>query len=346
MILCVHIPFCTSKCGYCAFNSSSEFFHLQDSYLQALLQDLKSELENKKYFLTSIYIGGGTPNTLPSKTYEKIFECITQNATLTQECEITLECNPNLLSKEWCKDLNSLGANRLSIGVQSFFDKKLEFLQREHQGGEIAKALDLAYNAGFENLSVDLIYGTPLDFLLSLKEEITLASKLPINHLSAYCLSIDKGSRFYSSPPALPLEDMGEIVRDELAKRGFLQYEVSNFANPYKCAHNLSYWRGEEYIGCGAGAVGFQNKARYTKSKHIPSYIKNPHSKNVEYLSSEDLFLERLFLGLRCEIGVALDSLPSHKVAYLLEEDKAYLQDGFLKARDLFLADEIALYLS
>ena len=131
MILYLHIPFCTSKCGYCAFNSSSEFFHLQDSYLQAVLQDLKSELENKKYFLTSIYIGGGTPNTLSSKTYEKIFECITQNATLTQECEITLECNPNLLSKEWCKDLNSLGANRLSIGVQSFFDKKLEFLQRE-----------------------------------------------------------------------------------------------------------------------------------------------------------------------------------------------------------------------
>lgn len=346
MILYLHIPFCTSKCGYCAFNSSSDFFHLQDLYLQALIKDIVQELKGKNYILESVYIGGGTPNTFSSKSYEQIFEGIARYANLSKGCEITLECNPNLLEKQWCKDLKSLGATRLSVGVQSFFDTKLEFLQREHQGRDIAKALDLANNAGFENLSIDLIYGTPLDSAQSLQKEITLASTLPINHLSAYSLSIDKGSRFYASTPILPLEDMGEILREELEKWGFIQYEVSNFANPYKCIHNLAYWRGEEYIGCGAGAVGFQNKIRYTKSKHIPSYIKNPSSKSVEKLRSEDLALERLFLGLRSEIGVSLSLLDKNKVAYLIEEDKAYIQGGNLRAKDFFLADEIALYLS
>lgn len=346
MILYLHIPFCTSKCGYCAFNSSSDFFHLQDSYLQALLQDLKNELENKKYLLTSIYIGGGTPNTLPSKAYEKIFELITQNATLTQDCEITLECNPNLITSSWCEDLRSLGANRLSIGVQSLFDDKLDFLQRDHQGRDIAKALQKAHSAGFENLSIDLIYGTPLDSLNRLKQEIALASSLPLTHLSAYSLSIDKGSRFYSSPPTLPLEDMGEIVRLELESRGFRQYEVSNFCKPYKSKHNLSYWKGEEYIGCGAGAVGYQEGVRYTKIKHIPSYIRNPHQRSIEVLKEEEKFLERLFLGLRCEVGVPLSLLEANKVKTLIEEDKAYIQEERLKTRDFFLADEIALYLS
>lgn len=346
MILYIHIPFCTSKCGYCAFNSSNEFFHLQDSYLQALLYDLDYELKGKNITLQSIYVGGGTPNTMSAKSYEQIFERIAKNANFSKTCEITLECNPNLLNIQWCKDLKSLGANRLSIGVQSFFDKKLEFLQREHQGSEIIRALDHAQSAGFENLSIDLIYGTPLDSEKSLKEEIALASKLPINHLSAYSLSIDKGSRFYSSPPVLPLEDMGEIVGGELGSYGFAQYEVSNFARPYKCAHNLAYWRGEEYIGCGAGAVGFQNKIRYTKLKYIPSYIKNSHSRSAENLGEQDLFLERLFLGLRCEIGVPLSLLDQNKVTYLLEEDKACIQGENLKAKDFFLADEIALYLS
>lgn len=346
MILYLHIPFCTSKCGYCAFNSSNEFFHLQDSYLQALCEDITHKLEGQNYILESIYIGGGTPNTLSSRSYEKIFEGIARYANFSKNCEITLECNPNLIDKQWCNDLKKLGANRLSIGVQSFFDEKLEFLQREHQGKDVAYSLDLAYGAGFENLSIDLIYGTPMDTKESIKQEIALASLLPINHLSAYSLSIDKGSRFYSSPPALPLEDMGDFFCSELEKKGFVRYEVSNFAKNYRCKHNLSYWRAEEYIGCGAGAVGYQNGIRYTKTKHIPSYIKNPHLKSVEKLKDKDLFLEKLFLGLRCEIGVNLALLDKNKVAYLLEEGKAYIQGENLKAKDFFLADEIALYLS
>lgn len=346
MILYLHIPFCTSKCGYCAFNSSSEYFDLQEDYVKAICEDIAHELEGKDYALKNIYIGGGTPNTLSEKSYEKIFETIARVAKVESGAEITLECNPNLVQKSWCEALKDLGANRLSIGVQSFFDKKLEFLQREHKGKDIAKTLELIQSVGISNLSIDLIYGTPQDSLQSLKQEIALASSLPITHLSAYSLSIDKGSRFYTSPPILPLEDMGEVVRAELERNGFVQYEVSSYARSSKCTHNLSYWRGEEYIGCGAGAVGFVNKVRYTKLKHIPSYIKNPNSRSVENLREEDLFLEKLFLGLRCEIGVPLSLLNQNKVAYLLEEDKVFIQGENLVAKDFFLADEIALFLS
>lgn len=346
MILYLHIPFCTSKCGYCAFNSSSDFFHLQDAYIEALVQDLKYELNGKNYTLNSIFIGGGTPNTLESRHYAKIFENILQYAHVLDQCEITLECNPNLLNKQWCRDLLALGATRLSVGIQSFFDQKLRFLQREHQSKEIAQSLQDAYDCGFTNLSIDLIYGTPMDTPYSLIKEVESASVLPINHLSAYSLSIDKGSRFYTSPPILPIEDMGDILREELGKHGFLQYEVSNFSRPYRCLHNLSYWKGEEYIGCGAGAVGYVENTRYTKLKHIPSYIKNPYAKSLETLTSQEKFLEQLFLGLRCDEGVRLDLLSQAKVSLLLEEKKAYIQNGRLKAVDFFLADEIALFLS
>ncbi|RDU68946.1 coproporphyrinogen III oxidase family protein [Helicobacter cholecystus] len=346
MILYLHIPFCTSKCGYCAFNSSNHFFHLQESYLKALCEDIVKELEGKNYTLESIYIGGGTPNTLSSQDYEQIFKKIAQHANFSKTCEITLECNPNLLHQQWCRDLKSMGASRLSIGVQSFFDQKLEFLQREHQGKDIVHSLDLAHSAGFENLSIDLIYGTPLDTKETLQEEIALASLLPINHLSAYSLSIDKGSRFYTSPPSLPLEDMGDLICVELEKKGFIQYEVSNFARNYRCLHNLAYWRASEYIGCGAGAVGFINGVRYTKTRHIPSYIKDPFHKIQEVLSQKEQFLEKLFLGLRSEIGVEVELLQSQKVFNLLSEDKALIENGFLKVKDFFLADEIAIYLS
>ncbi len=191
MILYIHIPFCESKCGYCAFNSYENKSELKEAYIQALCLDLKHALKQTHEKMESIFIGGGTPNTLSVKSFEKIFESIHQNARLSVDCEITTEANPELISKAWCQGLKDLGINRLSLGVQSFREDKLLFLERQHSKN-IAPVVEVVLKSGIENISIDLIYNTPLDSEKSLKEELKLAKELPINHLSAYALSIEK----------------------------------------------------------------------------------------------------------------------------------------------------------
>lgn len=344
MILYIHIPFCTSKCGYCAFNSSADFFHLQDDYVKALILDLKNQLHFQE--LSSIYFGGGTPNVLHQKHYEKIFDVIDAHAKVSKDCEITLECNPNLVSQSWCEALFALGANRISLGVQSFFENKLDFLQREHTGYDIARAISLIRQSGISNISIDLIYNTPLDSQALLKQEIKQAQALEIAHLSAYALSLDKGSHFFKNPPKLDKRDYSFLVRDLLGEAGFKQYEVSNYFAYQKSRHNLAYWRGEDYIGCGAGAVGCLKGVRMKGSDAIPLYIQDPLKKKEEFLTPDERKFERLFLGLRCEIGIPVQEVDQKKALILLEEGKCKKIENHLIANDFFLADEIALWLS
>lgn len=344
MILYIHIPFCTSKCGYCAFNSSTDFFHLQADYVEALILDLKHQLHSQE--LSSIYFGGGTPNALHQKYYEKIFDVIKMHAKLSKDCEITLECNPNLISQSWCEALFALGANRISLGVQSFFEDKLNFLQREHTSYEIARAIDLIYQSGIANMSIDLIYNTPLDSKASLKQEIQQVQALDIAHLSAYALSLDKGSHFFKNPPKLNQKDYSFILRDLLGEIGFKQYEVSSYYAHHKSKHNLAYWRGEDYIGCGAGAVGCLDGVRMKGSDAIPLYIQNPLKKKKEFLTPDERKFEKLFLGLRCEIGIPMQEVDRNKALILIQEGKCKRIENQLIASDFFLADEIALWLS
>ncbi|WP_198937093.1 radical SAM family heme chaperone HemW, partial [Helicobacter pylori] len=190
MILYIHIPFCENKCGYCAFNSYENKHGLKEEYTQALCLDLKHALSQTDEPIESIFIGGGTPNTLSVESFERIFESIYRNARLSLDCEITTEANPELISKAWCQGLKDLGINRLSLGVQSFREDKLLFLERQHSKN-IAPVIETILKSGIENVSIDLIYNTPLDNENSLKEELKLAKELPINHLSAYALSIE-----------------------------------------------------------------------------------------------------------------------------------------------------------
>lgn len=344
MTLYIHIPFCTSKCGYCAFNSSADFFHLQADYVEALILDLKSQLHSQN--LSSIYFGGGTPNALHQKHYERIFDVIYSHAKVLKDCEITMECNPNLVSQSWCESLFALGANRVSLGVQSFFEEKLNFLQREHTSYDISRAVEVIYKSGITNISIDLIYNLPLDSLTSLKQEINHVRSLQISHLSAYALSLDKGSHFYKNPPALASEDYSFIMRDLLEEIGLNQYEVSSYCYEQKSKHNLAYWKGEDYIGCGAGGVGCLDGVRMKGSDHIPSYIRSPLKKTMEFLSPYEMWFEKLFLGLRCEVGVAMEEVDSLKASILLQEGKCIKKQDRLIACDFFLADEIALYLA
>lgn len=344
MRLYIHIPFCTSKCGYCAFNSfAMGEGQIQESaitpYVEALCIDLEWSLsrvkerananmcldrgglriepDGRELKIDSIFFGGGTPNLLPARCYEKIFETLRRHVCLSEDCEITLEANVNLIEEQWCKDLLSLGANRLSVGVQSFCDSKLTFLEREHNAFEISKRIESAYRAGFENLSCDLIIGTPLDSQMLVDSEIAQATALPLNHISMYALSIDEGSRFAldskkgDNKLGKDEEDLSFYARDLLRSKGFLQYEVSNYAKipQAKCDHNLGYWRGEEYLGCGAGAVGRIGSVRSKGLPNLNEYIKSPTKRLHENLSQNDLLTESIMLGLRCEEGLNLELL-------------------------------------
>lgn len=409
MRLYIHIPFCTSKCGYCAFNSfAMGEGQIQESaitpYVEALCLDLEWNLrmlkecananmyldrgrlriepDGKALKIDSIFFGGGTPNLLHARYYEKIFETLRKHIGLSEDCEITLEANVNLIEEQWCRDLLSLGANRLSVGVQSFCDTKLTFLEREHNAFEIAKRIESAYRAGFENLSCDLIIGTPLDSQRLLDSEIAQATALPLSHISMYALSIDEGSRFAfdakkgDSKLGKDEEDLSFYARDLLNSKGFLQYEVSNYTKtPHaKCDHNLGYWRGEEYIGCGAGAVGRVGSVRSKGLPNLNEYIKSPTKRLSENLSQNDLLTESIMLGLRCEEGFNLELLgmdwrrDAHLdsiITLLVDEgkcsihtrhggvnpsthkqqSKGQMSQSFLVANELFLSDEIALYI-
>lgn len=394
MILYIHIPFCASKCGYCAFNSAVILdTKLHEAYLQSLIIDIRATLEayragellefldsggessTTKHIpesttpksknptaldranLRSIYIGGGTPSLLPSSAYALIFEQIARFCDMQSVQEITIEANPNSLQAQWCKDLASFGASRISFGVQSFDSTKLAFLEREHSGRDIYHALEAAQV--FPHRSIDMMYGTPFDDEATLRADMQKACALDIDHLSAYSLMIEQGARFAHKHKSLAapspaqkdsLERQAYIVREVALAQGFCHYEVSNFARPYKCLHNRAYWAGEEYLGCGVGAVGRVGQVRYERQKDLRAYIANPLAKQCESLALSDLAFESVFLGLRSEVGVDIAAVSAYinpnRLSILLEEKMCIVQGGRLIASDIFLADEITLWLT
>ena len=359
MQLYIHIPFCRSKCGYCAFNSQVNKEEFYTPYIDALCKDITHSLALLKHRtpnakLQSVFIGGGTPNILDSVLYKKIFACFEE--FLEAQCEISIESNVNLISHTWCKDLRTMGANRLSIGVQSFDDKKLAFLEREHCVSDIFKAFENALKSGFENINCDIIFGTPLDNNALIHYECDTLQKLPLTHISAYCLSIDEGSRFgskFSPQENLSIDSISQaqILKERFLAQGLRQYEVSNYAKAnYTCKHNLGYWQGKEYIGCGCSAVGRIGDVRYKANESLQEYINNPLFRQKEFLSKKDLDFEEIMLGLRCEVGVDSQKLNQKKLQILLESDKVYVQKreskNMVVAKNFLLADEITLWLS
>ncbi|WP_334092105.1 radical SAM family heme chaperone HemW [Helicobacter typhlonius] len=405
MLLYIHIPFCASKCGYCAFTSFVNEETYFESYIEALCVDLAQILKGKDYVLSSIFIGGGTPNLLDSIHYEKIFTQIRAYARLEETCEISIESNVNLLNPQWCRDLRALGANRLSIGVQSFYAPKLAYLERDHSAKDIFHRVESAYNAGFTNINCDMMI-TPLDSYNILESDLTQVLNLPISHLSLYALSIDEGSRFAGQTNVVRGnvdEALSFYARDWLQAQGFMQYEVSNYTRntQTQCAHNMGYWQGREYLGCGASAVGRVGRVRMRAYPNLKEYIKSPTARFNEHLSVEDIQIENLMLGLRMSRGAWLKLAPLEQenqawqecieagesigcglevsdfkkppLRFLLDEGKCHLLEcegakqgrilakqsrerekckgemcekiSYLVANELFLADEIALWI-
>lgn len=346
MLLYLHIPFCDSKCHYCSFNSYSDLIHLSHQYMKSMTSQLKHELERfdvGKNSIETIFIGGGTPSTVLPKEYEEFFKIL--KPYLQENIEITTEANPNSASKAWLEGMKELGVNRVSFGVQSFESKKLKFLGREHSSYEAIKAIETAHMIGIKNISLDLIYDTILDTEELLTRDIKIAFSLPINHISSYSLTIEKGTNFFGKENLLTKDDnLASWFIEQIKKRGFNQYEISNFGT-YKSKHNLGYWEGKDYIGVGSGAVGFLQNKRFYTNKNVKNYINNPTKIDIENLTQTEINSEKIFLGLRSEIGVDTKLLSPDKLQILKETKKIDLINSIAYNKDYLLSDEIALFL-
>ena len=285
MLLYIHIPFCDSKCSYCSFNSYVDKFHLKKSYMKALELQLHHEIQRfkiKNKSIESVFIGGGTPSTVEPKYYENIFTII--KPYLKDSIEISSEANPNSATKEWLEGMKHLGVNRISFGVQSFNDQKLKILNRAHSPQNALDAIKNAKSIGYENLSLDLIYATLGDTKELLEHDIKTALSLPINHLSAYALTIEEGTPFERKPHmAKETLEFTSWIFEKLQEAGFHQYEISNFGT-YQSLHNLGYWQYKDYIGLGSGAVGKLEQERYYPTPNVENYIDNPLDIRVETL--------------------------------------------------------------
>ncbi|MEA3522547.1 MAG: radical SAM family heme chaperone HemW [Campylobacterota bacterium] len=350
MLLYIHIPFCDSKCSYCAFNTYVDKFHLQKEYMHALKKQLLYELEHFDVTcksIESVFIGGGTPSTIAYELYEPLFTLL--KPYLKEKIEITAEANPNSATRVWLEGMYSLGVNRISFGVQSFDNDKLKLLNRAHNPQSAIKAIKNAHHIGFKNLSLDIIYGVQGDTDNLIENDITIAFSLPINHISAYALTIEEGTVFQKTPHMSneKLEITQNLFKDITCK-GFKQYEISNFGSYYS-QHNIGYWDYKDYIGLGCGAVGFLKDTRFYPTSSLECYISNPLDIHEEKLSQEDIKIEKIFLGLRSFVGLnqgILNTKEQNKADLLVKEKKLTCKEGKYYNLDYLLSDELALFIT
>ena len=311
----VHIPFCTQICYYCDF--SKVFIKNQpvDSYLEHLLQEFHSYDIQK---LRTLYIGGGTPTALSASQLEVLLEGLTKNLDLSMLEELTIEANPGDLDADKIAVLQNSAVNRVSLGVQTFDDKMLKKIGRSHTEKDIYENIDRLKLAGFDNISIDLIYALPDQTMDQVRDNVAKAIALDIPHMSLYSLILENHTVFMNrmrrGKLPLPKEEleaeMFEYIISELERAGFEHYEISNFSKPgFESRHNLMYWDNAEYYGIGAGASGYVDGVRYKNHGPIRHYLKAVEEDNArineEHLSLREQMEEEMFLGLRKKTGVS-----------------------------------------
>jgi len=313
LALYVHIPWCVRKCPYCDFNSHERTGALpEDEYVQRLFLDLEGLLPSVwGRRLSSIFIGGGTPSLFSPASIDALLSGVRARLTLEPGAEVTLEANPGTVEAGRFRGFRDAGVNRISIGVQSFDDRRLAALGRIHSGGEAARAIEAAL-ASFERVNVDLMYGLPGQDLAGAMADIAKAVAAGAPHLSAYQLTIEPNTVFFSKPPPLPAHDlsadMQNRIEDFLDQKQFQQYETSAFARPgQRCAHNLNYWTFGDYLGIGAGAHGkisFPDRiTRHERPKPPASYLKGDAMKE-SVVAPAQLPFEFMLNALRLVDGV------------------------------------------
>ena len=340
------MPFCESKCPYCAFGSSDDEFNKVSAYFKALCLDLNFQLKSQNVKeISSVFFGGGTPSAVNAKLYDEIFSILAP--LCTPKTEITFEANPNSANLAWLKHIKNLGANRISFGAQSFFEDKLKFLGRIHSKEQIFKAVENAGAAGFKNINLDLIYDTKFDTKKRLLAEVENLKNLAITHLSAYSLTLEENTPFAGKKSYKKDSDtLAKFMIERIVLAGFNQYEISNFGEI--CKHNLGYWQGKNYLGVGAFSVGFMGDTRYYAKSSIDAYITQPTHREKEILSPSELTREHIFLGLRSVVGVEagrLNEAQKKRANLLVENEKLLFKDGKFYNPNFLLSDEIALFI-
>ncbi len=329
----LHIPFCLTHCGYCTFFSVPYSKSSLELYLQYLHKeiDLFFQYHPDLAYAKSIYFGGGTPSLLRAEDIAEL--CARFN--FAEEAEITLEINPLQITKNYLSALKNTPVNRLSIGIQSMDNEELNLLDRKHKAEQIKDKIELCRQFGFNNISLDLIYGLPCSSLNKLKDNLIQFLYLKPEHISCYLLTLDSDTPLAAKikkgkVPPLPedslLAEEYELICSELDRAGYEQYEISNFCLPGKQSkHNLCYWKSEPYLGLGASAAGFLPPYRYTNPSNLYDYYdhldKGLIMPEAESCSSKQMIADFIMMGLRLTEGIDLNELKNH-FNYDLEEDK------------------------
>lgn len=344
--LYIHIPFCKSRCIYCDFYSTTNI-DLQTAYTQQLCNEIDIR---KEYLgtnqLDTIYIGGGTPSILTTDNLKQIINKINSIFVLAPNYEFTIEANPGDISIDILRKWHSFGINRLSIGVQTFDNKLLKFLNRRHNSSQAQEAVKLAQKSGFKNISIDLIYGIPNQSNAMVNNDLATAINLNVSHISTYCLTYEHGTQLFKQwqqDAIKPLEDdtlnlMYDKILDILTKNNFTHYEVSNFCkSDMYSRHNNAYWIGEPYLGIGTAAHSFNGISRQYNESSLNKYIDGTYHITTEHLTPTDKYNEFIMLGLRMARGCNLSHLESTQRSYCLLQAQQYIVSNQLILDDNYL---------
>ena len=319
--LYVHIPFCAKKCRYCDFASFSDKFDYFEDYTHALVSEIIKKAPRARGFsVKSIYVGGGTPVILKRKQMAEIFSALFKNYDISGDCEITVEANPGILTKEMVRELKSIGVNRLSLGVQAWQKSLLELLGRIHTVYDIKKAVDMAQMADIENISADLIFAIPGQKVKDWEESLLNTVDLGVKHISAYSLIFEEGTPFMEALKAGELKPVDEksdrrmyrLTEELLLDFGFKKYEISNYGmDGFFSRHNINYWKCGEYLGFGLSAHSYFDGRRFSNTKNLDAYIKSGGNPALtedfsETLSKKIKMSEFMFMGLRMTEGISV----------------------------------------
>lgn len=347
----IHIPFCKSRCIYCDFFSTTQL-ELRNQYVDAVCKEIAL---TDKYLegdaIHSVYFGGGTPSQLSVAQIRRILDTVSQHHPIASDCETTIELNPDDVTPTYANELHNLPINRISLGIQTFNDATLRFLHRRHTAQKAIDTVQLLQAIGYDNISIDLIFGFPGETLDEWSHDIDQALQLDIQHLSAYSLMYEEGTKLYELLANHHIQeideersrDMYRMLMDKMDEAGFEHYEISNFAKPGRYSrHNSSYWNSTHYLGLGAGAHSFNGTSRQNNICNLKEYINGIQlglpKVEIETLTKDQQYNEMVMTRLRTKKGLKIEAVNemfgSKYYYHLIEAATPYYNLGLLKNTD------------